>query len=484
MSLSSSLANALTGLNAASRGAAVISSNVANATTPGYARRELHLSAAALGGYGAGVRVDGVTRAVTQPVLNDRRVADAESGNADLRRAFLDRIETAIGDPGEASSLGGRYAALESALVSAASRPDSGVRLQEVLTAAQALTGTLGRLNDTIQGARMEADAQIAKEVATLNTSLQGIADLNVKITSFRALGQDVSALMDQRQTLVDRVAEIVPVREMPRAGDQIGLYTTGGAILLESQPQPVGFSGVGVITADMTITSGALSGLMLGAVQLPTGDPGPMGGGRLGALFAVRDGLATDAQTQVDALARDLIERFQAPGPDATLLPGQPGLFTDGGGVVNPLTEAGLSGRIAVSGLADPAQGGALWRLRDGLGAAAPGNVGDATLLQGLNAALTQTRMPASGGFSGTARAAAGLAAEVLSGISSARQTAEDGRTAAATRSAALSDLLAEDGVDTDAEMQRLLLIEQAFSANARVIQTVDDLIRQLIGL
>ena len=31
---------------------------------------------------------------------------------------------------------------------------------------------------------------------------------------------------------------------------------------------------------------------------------------------------------------------------------------------------------------------------------------------------------------------------------------------------------------------MQNLLLVEQAFSANARVIQTLDDLIQQLIGL
>ncbi|MBC7142568.1 MAG: hypothetical protein H5U18_10515, partial [Rhodobacteraceae bacterium] len=34
------------------------------------------------------------------------------------------------------------------------------------------------------------------------------------------------------------------------------------------------------------------------------------------------------------------------------------------------------------------------------------------------------------------------------------------------------------------DAEMQNLLLVEQAYSANARVIQVIDDLIQQLIGL
>ena len=35
--------------------------------------------------------------------------------------------------------------------------------------------------------------------------------------------------------------------------------------------------------------------------------------------------------------------------------------------------------------------------------------------------------------------------------------------------------------GVDTDAEMQKLLLIEQSFSANARVITTIDALIQTL---
>ena len=38
--------------------------------------------------------------------------------------------------------------------------------------------------------------------------------------------------------------------------------------------------------------------------------------------------------------------------------------------------------------------------------------------------------------------------------------------------------------GVDTDAEMQTLLMVEQAYSANARVIKTIDELIQQLIGL
>ena len=44
MNMSTALNNALGGLTAASRGAAVVSGNIANALTPGYARRSLELA--------------------------------------------------------------------------------------------------------------------------------------------------------------------------------------------------------------------------------------------------------------------------------------------------------------------------------------------------------------------------------------------------------------------------------------------------------
>ena len=52
------------------------------------------------------------------------------------------------------------------------------------------------------------------------------------------------------------------------------------------------------------------------------------------------------------------------------------------------------------------------------------------------------------------------------------------------AARQTSLTDQQLKDGVDTDAELQNLITIEHAYSANARVIKTVDDLIQQLIGL
>jgi flagellar hook-associated protein 1 FlgK len=47
-----------------------------------------------------------------------------------------------------------------------------------------------------------------------------------------------------------------------------------------------------------------------------------------------------------------------------------------------------------------------------------------------------------------------------------------------------ALTDLEAQNGIDTDQEMQQLLVIEKNYAANAKVIQAVADMIDTLIRL
>lgn len=484
MSIASSFSNALSGLSAVSRAADVVSSNIANAMTEGYARRELALSALSVGGQGAGVRVDGVIRVVNQAVLADRRLADAEVGNIALRAEFLNRLETLLGTPGTPGSLSDRIASFETALIEAASRPDSEARLQSVLTSAEAITSHLNKLTSAIQGERMSADQQIAAQVTKLNTALKEIDVLNAKILTARSSGQDASALLDHRQALVDQVAQIVPIREVARDNSQISLFTTGGAVLLEDNPAVIDFAAVGVITADMTLASGALSAASINGLVVSPTDSGVLGGGTLGALFALRDELAPQAQAQIDALARDLIARFEAPALDATKAAGAPGLFTDRAAALDPADEVGLAGRISISTSVDPDQGGALWRLRDGLGAASSGPVGNGTLLTALGTALTATNVPASGIFSGAARSVSGLAADILSQVSGTRQTVELRESYASSRQDSLTKLYLSDGVDTDAEMQNLLQIEQAYAANARVIQTIDEMLQTIVAI
>jgi len=485
MSVTNSLANALTGLSAAARRAEVVSSNISNALTDGYGRREINLSSQSLAGNGAGVRVEGVTRIVDMGVVQDRRLADASLGDANTRAGFYNRLEALTGSPDAPGSLSDRIARFESSLLEAASRPDADVRLQNVVSAAKGLVSQVNAISAEVQSARMDADRAIGLQVDELNNALQQVRDLNVDIARQKASGYDANALMDQRQQTVDRIASLVPIRQVPRENDQIALFSPGGAILLDGNPALIGFAPAGVITPDMTQASGALSGLTLNGIAYDTSAAGSrLAGGSLIGQFAVRDELAVAAQTQIDAVARDLVSRFQGPAVDPTLGPASAGLFTDSGAFFDAANEEGLAGRLSLNATVDPALGGDLWKLRDGVNAIAPGEVGNAAQLQRLSGALTGLNVPASGGLTTAARTLSGLASDFLSAIGGARQAAEADGTYARLQSDTFRATELQNGVDTDYEMQQLLLVEAAFAANAKVLQAADDMIQTLLGL
>lgn len=485
MSVTSALAGALSGLSATSRQAEILSSNVANATTPGYARRKVSLGSAVLAGHGQGVQVLGVTRDVDKQLLGEKRLAQAGGGDRDVRAAFLARMEQALGTPDSAGSLAARLAAFDQALVEAAGRPDSQARLTGIATTAKSLAEGLASATRDIQSARATADRQIGDQVGRLNSTLAQLQDLNVELRSFTGAGRDISALLDQRQQLVDQISSIIPVREISRDLNQIALVTTGGATLLDGSAAIIGFSPTHTITPEMTQASGGLSGITINGRPFDTaGSASPILGGSLGALFAVRDDLAVSAQGKLDAVARDLVERFASPAVDPTLAPGAPGLFTDAGAAFDPLDEVGLAGRLSLNATVDPAQGGALFRLRDGLGAVTEGPAGNGTLITALHAVLTGTRPLSSTGFVAGTRSFATLTGDLMSDASALRLSAQSEQSFAAAKLTALTDLEAQNGIDTDQEMQDLLVIEKNYAANAKVIQAVADMIDTLIRL
>jgi flagellar hook-associated protein 1 len=61
---------------------------------------------------------------------------------------------------------------------------------------------------------------------------------------------------------------------------------------------------------------------------------------------------------------------------------------------------------------------------------------------------------------------------------------TAETDLGFARARQDTLSAIEKRGGVDTDDELQKLLLIERTYAANARVIETIDRLIGRLLEI
>ena len=481
MSISSALSNAMTGLRAAGRASEIISANIANASTPSYGVRSLGVSSSQIGG----VFIDGINRNVNPGLLSDLRLSEAEFSNREATNAFLTDLENILGTPDEPNSLSARMSEFENSLIMATSRPDAPERLLASIDAARDLTTLISSASDNIQEARSNADRSIKIQVDELNTALVNVKELNSQITRTVSRGGDASALLDNRQAVVDEISKTVPVRQVPRDNGQIALYSTGGAILLAGGVSEIGFDAVNQVTPFLTIEGGGLSGLTVNGYPVRTdSERGALGGGTLGAQFEIRDELGTSAQTQLDALSRDLIERFQDPAVDPTLAPGDAGLFTDGGLAFDPLNETGLSGRLTVNPVVDDRQGGDPWRLRDGLNAAAPGDVGDSRLLQRLSSALTDVRVPSSGEFGAGAFSAINLISTLTSQVAADRYRSEQSLAFSSSRFDELTQQMLAEGVDTDQELQRLIIVEQSYAANVRLIEAADEMMQTILRI
>lgn len=481
MSLSIALANAGTGLTATARAIQVASGNVANAQTPGYSVRALQLTSATTGGQGSGVRVLGVERQVDPVLAGLMRSAGATRAEAEVQTGFWSAIEGALGVPGAPGSLTEAMGRLTGALVNAIDRPDLDNRLAAVVSAGTGVAAKLNALEAEVQAQRLAADTVIARDVAALDTGLARLQALGSDIAALRAAGQSTLDLEDERDRLLGTLSEIVPLRTLARPDGHLLVYTEAGMVLLDRQAADLEFQPAAAMTAGMTLAGGQLSGLTVNGRPVATDPGGPFAGGRLGAAFAFRDSDGPAMQAALDALARSLIARVEGPPTDPSAAPGTPGLFTDAGTALGASPAPGLAGRIALNPLVDPAAGGALWRLRDGLGGAAPGPVGDpAQLIRWLDA-LDRPVATVPGG------PLQSLGAEVdalFSAVGLSSQAAADRASYAQAMETGLSDRALAAGVDIDAEMRRLLAIETAYAANARVIQAVDEMMKRLLEI
>lgn len=477
MSLTSALAAATSGLSAAARSAELVSSNVSNALTPGYGRREISLGASVVGGVGVGVQILGVER-MSDPVATGlRRFADAAFGQAQQYANFFRGLENAIGTPDSPNSLTGRVAALEAALVTATASPESDAQLGQAVNAARGLVHAIGSASDAIQRSRQDADRTIAGQVELLNGDLAAISDLNDQIKTSVISGGDPSGLMDQRQKLVDQIIGIMPVRELQRENGRIALITNNGTMLVNSQAAQFLFNPTPTIVPEMTLESGGLSGLTITNADSIVGNAMQIiAGGSLAANFDIRDKSTIDAQSQLDSLARDLIERTSDPAVDPTLAGGA-GLFTDSDGNFVPGSEVGLASRLSVNSLLDPSQGGEAWRLRDGIGATASGSVADTSILTAIADSLK-----ANGSLSRSSISVA--AAGVSSSVGVSRGQFEAQEVFSAAQVSLHQEQESRSGVDTDQEMQKLLVIEQSYAANAKMIETIDQMMQSLLRI
>tara|TARA_R110000787_G_scaffold4726_9_gene17916 strand:+ start:26279 stop:27727 length:1449 start_codon:yes stop_codon:yes gene_type:complete len=482
VSLSSAIHSARSGLQVTSLRAGVVATNVANASTPGYVRRSVLLSENVVAGSTSGVRTDGIGRSQNEAITAERRGLTSDLAQADVLSSTWRTISSYVGDSADGDGLFKSFANFESALSNLALTPESGADASVVLNSANAIVNEFHSLSQLAVSLRTEADREIAQGRDVVNSALKTIEQLNGKISGMDRTTGEAAALIDERGRVLDTISEYLPVKAVPRNYGMIDIVTPEGVFLLAGTARQVEFSPSSAFGPDQTIDNGALSGLSVDGISLTPGSSsyGAVSSGLFGALFTLRDQDLPTFSTQLDTLAGDLITRLSDDAIDPTKTAGDPGLFLDSAGTGAP----GLAARISINAAVDPAQGGATWRLRDGLGAIAQGPTGDSTILNAMLGSIKSVNSISSNGIQG-AFSSTEMVAQFASLSGQKRIQNETVLSSISTQHTMLRDAeQAENGVDVDAQMQELILIEQAYAANARVIEIASQMINRLMEI
>src|SRR5450756_1649863 len=99
MSLGDALSIAMSGLRASQAAMALVSSNVANAETPGYVAKSSDQVATNSGASGVGVNVLGVNRQLDAYVQAQLRTETSGASYASTNSDYLQQLQSLYGDP-------------------------------------------------------------------------------------------------------------------------------------------------------------------------------------------------------------------------------------------------------------------------------------------------------------------------------------------------------------------------------------------------
>lgn len=480
MSLGAASNIALGGLRFTAQATRVVAENLANADAAGYGQRKTLATGSISPSASRAPQYFSIIRDVDPVLLAAVREADTLRQGAQITLSGLSAMESAYGIPGDPGALNSLLSVFQASLLQAATTPDSTAALQAVAQDADRIGKKFNSIGTEIQNLRQRADNAIAKDINTLNEKLANVASLNKDIQRQTLLGGNPFALMDERERAISDIAALLPIREIPREDNRVLLVSGRGEVLVDFEAAEFGFSATLGLGATDTRLAGNISAISLNGRALDVGDQ-TLAGGKLGANLELRDTFGPQAQADLDQLAMTLLAGFSGPEVDDTLALGETGLFSVHNGLTIPGDPTGLAQQIRLTPRVDPTEPDMLWRLRSGLNASTPGPSLEPANLNRMIDALSMPRAVTAGM---PQRSLSEKVSEQISSLSTARLGAETTLTFAQTSYASKQENLAARGIDTDAQMQDLLKLERAYAANAKVLMTIDEMLRQVLEI
>ncbi len=449
-SLNASLATALSGLIAEQGALETTTNNVANVNTPGYSREQPVL----VSGdpvvidpltFGTGVTLRSV-ESIRDTILESRIQQETQTqGQFSSLASALQ--QTQVNFTSNTGDIGTAISNFFDSINQLSTNPADLSLRQGVLTAAGNLATSFNTAANNLTQQRGNLDLSVVQTVGQINRFTQQIAKLNGQIATLQNVGENAGTFIDQRTQLIDQLSSLVDVSVIP-SDNTITLTTANGTSLvagqqsfqLQTQTDSLGLHDIYAQGVD--ITSKIVAGQLGGTVQ-------------------ARDQRIPGIQAQLDALAAGLANAVNAVQMGGSDLNG-----VQGTNLFNPPAGVGAAASLSVA-ITDPAL---IAASSDG----SAGSNGNAEVMYALrNQAVVAGQSPTdyySGVVfnvgNGTANAAAEQSASAL-----VLQQLNDQRSSVS-------------GVSLDQEAANMVRYQQAYSASAQVISTINSMMQTVINM
>jgi flagellar hook-associated protein 1 FlgK len=455
------LNTALSGLRTAQQMLDISAHNIANASTPGYSRQRAEIVASPPfslpafnrtglpGQLGTGVTISSIYR--IRDTFLDGQISEqvAAGGYWSARGDGLSAVEAAFPEP-SGSGMGTALSRFWSAWEDVAADPGSSAARTSVISETQTLAARFVRDSGQLASLVSSADVEVRGAIGQANDLASRIAALNKQIQGIVVSGDHANDLEDQRDVLLEQLNAIIPTQNVRLADGTVSVLVGGTDLVDHDETRLITAVDDGSGHAVPTWESG-------GAVDLA--------GGKLKGLVELRDETLAGYVDDLNALAKtiaDAVNTAHTGGVDGA---GNPGLalFTYTAG-----SEASTLALNAAIGT-DPAL------IVSAATAGAPGDASIAAQIADLRTAGifgtgTQTPTDAYAAFIGQIGTDSRQASELAANQGLVVEQLQ-------TRRESIS------GVSLDEEAADVIRFQQAYSASARVITAIDEMLDQLIN-
>jgi flagellar hook-associated protein 1 FlgK len=493
MNLDASISIAASGLRSVTKGLAVSSQNVANSSTPSYAAESVADTALVGGDGGGGVVAGPATITVDQSLQASVFEQNAEVAAQQTTSDALSQIDATQGATAAGNDLASEVGALSDAFSSLDADPGNAAGQSAVVSAANTLAATINSTANAYQAGRQAAQNSIVADVATLNTTLSQIGSLSRQIVAAQGVGQTTADLQNQLAAAESTAAQLAGIKFLPQSDGGVVALVGGNQINLDAATGPFAIA-TATLSPESTGPALTLNGEDVTAAVTS---------GSIGANLTLRDTTLPAGQAGLDEFAQTLATRLANQG--LQLFTDPAGNIPAGGGSPVQSTYIGFANVIQVN----PAVTADNALVRDGTNAVAAGTGGaagftpnpaggptgfttliDNVLQYGFGAdAQAGTPQPAPNttglGVNGTVTlnyqtsdTIGGFAANLVAAQSTAVNAAATALTTSTSLQTTLqSKLAAGSGVSIDSELSNLIVLQNAYGANAKVLTAAQSM-------